>query len=127
MRAHVDSLERVGESIEGLTRAYRAIDKLLLPARQFVRTPLPLHAAYVLAEGEDFALEPLTRAEAMMEFMRHTYHAEHYTGLIGVGQHMKVTGALAKAIPMWRLVRPKEWSRLPELVRFIEDKSANPA
>ncbi len=127
MRAHPDSLERVGESTAGLARAYRAIDKWLLPARKFVATALPLHAAYVLADGEDFAVESLTRADAMIEFMRHTYHAEHYTGLIGVGQHMKVAGALANAIPMRRLVRPKDWSRLSELVRFIEAEAASPA
>jgi hypothetical protein len=120
MRAHADSLQQVGESLVGLPRAYRDLDKWLLPARQFASAERPLDAIYVLAEGDRFSAEPLSRAEAMIELMRHTYHAEHYTGLHGAPQHMKVAGALANAIPAQRLIRPKDWSRLDDLVRFIE-------
>jgi hypothetical protein len=120
MRAHADSLHQVGESLEGLPRAYRDLDKWLLPARQFASGARPLDELYVLADGDHFSVEPLSRAEAMIELMRHTYHAEHYTGLHGAPQHMKVAGALANAIPARRLTRPKDWSRLEDLVRFIE-------
>lgn len=126
MRAHADSLEQVGENREGLARAHRDLDKWLLPARRFADAPLSLDRVYVLTDGERLAAESLSKAEGMMELMRHTYHAEQYTGLFGVQEHMKAAGAIANAVSIKRLVRPKDWSRLSALVRFIEEEAAEP-
>ena len=96
-----------------------------MPARQFAESALPLDRVYVLASGDQFAVEPLAKAEAMMELMRHTYQAEQYTGLFGLKEHMRLSGALANVLPAQRLVRPRDWSRLAELVRFIEQQVAS--
>jgi hypothetical protein len=103
-----------------LARAHRDIDKWLLPARQFASAALALDGIFVLADGDEFSVAPVSRAEAMIELMRHTYYAEQFTGLHGVPQHMKVAGSVANVLPVQRLTRPKDWSRLDELVHFIE-------
>jgi len=124
MRAFEDTLEQLGESRVGLTRAHRELAKWLLPARRFASSSLPLDRVYVLSEGEDFAVEPMGRAESMLELLRNTYYAEQYVGLFGPGAHMESAGALANALEVRRLVRPRAWSRVAELVRLIERESA---
>jgi hypothetical protein len=120
LRAHEDTLANLGENADGLQRVTKEMSKWLLPARKFGSGPLPLDRVYVLTSGDDFAVEPLGRAEAMMELLRHTYYAEQFAGLFGVAQQMRMAGTLAMHLPVVRLKRPKVWERLPELVRFIE-------
>ncbi|MFT3925826.1 MAG: hypothetical protein QM778_25005 [Myxococcales bacterium] len=124
MRAFADTLEQLGVPSAGLARAHRDLPKWLLPAQRFADTALPLDRVYVLSAGERCEVAPLSRAEAMLELLRNTYYAEQYVGLFGPQTHMELAGALANGLSVQRLARPREWARLPELVRFIERECA---
>lgn len=121
LRAYADTFAQLGLSHAGLAQAHRELAKWLLPAQRFATTPKPLDRIYILASGDALGAELLGRGQAMMEILRHTYYAEQFAGLYGVSRHMGQAGKLAEVIPTYRLVRPKQWSRVPELVRFVEE------
>jgi hypothetical protein len=126
LRAHADTLEQLGEDRTRLAQAYRELPKWLLPARSFAAEPGPLHAVYVLTTGETLHAERLGKAQAMMELLHHTYYAEQFVGLHGAAQHMRMAGKMASTLPVYRLVRPKRWAELPDLVAFLEQRAEEP-
>ncbi len=123
VRAHADTFGNLKEARTGLAQAHRELEKWLLPARSFATEPKPLDRIYVLEAGETCSAERIGQGQAMMELLRHTYYAEQFAGLYGVSRHMAHAGALASAIPVYRLARPKRWEQLAEVVRFIEEQA----
>lgn len=79
---------------------------------------LPLSRIYVLARGEGLKIERLPLGEAVMQLVRHSYptRAQHCGGAAHFQQCVKV----AKQVPIYKLVRPKELSLLPEIALRVE-------
>lgn len=120
IRLYGDSVEGLGEDPALLPRVHPLIDKRSHSVSQFVSDPVPLDRLYVLAEGEDFALEPLVPRLAMMEILHHTYYAHQFAPLYGFKKHLEMAAHVAERVPALRLTRPKDLARLPELVGFLE-------
>ena len=79
---------------------------------------LPLRCIYVLARGEGLKIERLQLSQAVMELVRHSYptRVQHCGG----AAHFQQCAKTANQVPMYRLVRPKELSLLPEIALRVE-------
>jgi hypothetical protein len=124
IRLYADSVKGIGEAPEELPRIHRHIEKHLRPARRFLPEPMPLSAIYVLATGPGLRVVPLEKRELMIELMRHSYNASQLAPIVGFGRHMQMAACVAEEVPGHRIERPRDLTRLPELVRCIEQHVA---
>ncbi|MCM3901867.1 MAG: hypothetical protein ND866_09190, partial [Pyrinomonadaceae bacterium] len=79
---------------------------------------LPLSCIYVLARGEGLKIERLQLSQGVIELVRHSYptRAQHCGG----AAHFQQCAKIANQVPMYRLVRPKELSLLPQIALLVE-------
>lgn len=79
---------------------------------------LPLCCIYVLERGERLKIERLQLSQGVMELVRHSYptRVQHCGGAAHLQQCVKV----ANQVPIYRLVRPKELSLVPEIALRVE-------
>jgi hypothetical protein len=124
IRLYADSVKGIGEEPGDHPRIHSLIEKHLRPARQFVAEPLPLSGIYVLATGPAPRVVALEKRELMIELMRHSYNASQLAPIVGFGRHMQMAARVAEEVPGYRIERPRDLSRLPELVRCIEQHVA---
>ncbi len=106
----VDALPQV--SAADSRRAQRAPDRL--PGER-----LPLAAIFVLADGEAASIEPLAPTDALLDLVRHSYCAPRLAEL-GTRGHFLQCAEIARSVPVYRLVRPRELARLHELAALVE-------
>jgi hypothetical protein len=120
MRLYADSLRGVGTEAESLPFVHSQIDKRLKPVARFVSHAVQLDRLYLLATGDAFAIEPLAGREVLMEVLRHTYHVHQYAPLYGFKHHFERATQIVERVAAFRLTRPKDLARLPELVSLLE-------
>lgn len=120
IRLHDDSMRGVGELPDAHPLIHSLIDKRLKRAVRFVTEPVVLDKIYVLESAPALLAEPLSPQKAMMELMKHAYNAYQLAPLVGFQRHMQMAAAVSSKVPAFRLLRPKDLARLPELVGFIE-------
>lgn len=79
---------------------------------------LPLRCIYVLARGERLEIDLLHPSQGVMELVKHSYptRAQHCGG----APHLQQCAKIANQVPMYRLVRPKKITLLPEIALLIE-------
>ncbi len=84
----------------------------------FASGELALRRIYVLARGEALKIEPLPLSQGVMELVRHSYPTR--AQYCGGAAHFQQCVKIANQVPMYRLVRPKELSLLPEIALMVE-------
>lgn len=124
IRLHDDALSGIGERPAAHPIIHPHIDKRSKAVQTFAREALPLDRLYVLATGDAFAIEPLAPSTAVMEILRHTYYAHQYAPLYGFPQHLARASRVVARVAAFRLSRPKDLARLPELIGCIEAHAA---
>ena len=110
----------VGEQPDAHPLIHSLIDKRLKRAARFISEPVMLDKIYVLETADQLAAEPMQARHAMMELMKHAYNAYQLAPIVGFQRHMQMAAAVSSQVPTYRLLRPKDLARLPELVGFIE-------
>ncbi|MDB4991383.1 MAG: Hpr(Ser) kinase/phosphatase [Myxococcaceae bacterium] len=120
IRLYADSVESVGDDPSRHPLVHSLIDKRSKSVTRFEGEAVQLDRLYVLATGEAFAIEPLTPREALIEVLRHTYYAHQYAPLYGFKQHLQRAARVVERVAAFRLTRPKDLARLPELVGLLE-------
>ncbi len=123
LRLYADSVRGLGEDPGRFAPVHALIDKHSKPIAAFAAAPVALERLYVLASGEEFALEPLPARIALMEVLRHTYYAHQFAPLYGFQKHLEQAARVVERVPAFRLTRPKDLARLRELVAFVEARS----
>ncbi|MEB3210531.1 MAG: hypothetical protein VKL39_04225 [Leptolyngbyaceae bacterium] len=76
--------------------------------------PLPIRCIYTLAYGAEFSIASLSPQDSIMELVQHS----RPTTLMhsGGAPHLRQCAAIARQYPIYRLNRPKDVTRLSELV-----------
>ena len=103
--------------IEGYEKRGRVITERL------VREPVRLRYLYLLEDDADIHIAPLDRSELMMSCVVHSIAARFGSALLyGVDQvrHFQLCAKAVGQISGARLLRPRRFERLPELIRMIE-------
>ena len=116
-----DAVAALGHEPAAFPRLHAKLDKRMYAASSgFVHSPVPLRCIYVLDEGEALAATPLSQKEGFFQLLSHSY-AARFIGAEGAGRaHFFQSQALAKAVPMYRLYRPKALSKLSAFADFVE-------
>lgn len=120
-----ESVEALGADPNELPQVRREVDKRAQATRdQFVESPLPLGAIYILDGGDELRIDPLPPKEALMALIRNLF-------VVGFGaeysqatqDHMSFPqcAELAKRVPVRLLHRQVDLTALPRLVELVED------
>ena len=90
-------------------------DKYWLPAQLAATEPLPVCAAFVLAEGDHFGLEPVPPDRALWLLCSYTHRRRVMAALGQRRAHFQAAIALARRVPVARVTRPSQPFLLDEL------------
>lgn len=119
----------IGVAAQPMARPHPAFEKTrLLIDAPFDPAPRPPAAAFVLDRGSEFALAPLTGADALMALMRFSYATRFGQAFIHgrtAAAHMRQCADLARQIPIQRLTVPNGLDRLRALPEWLEGRLAD--
>ena len=88
----------------------------------FAHAPLPLKRIYVLAPGQHVEIESLSRQEALIELIGHSYAARFGKELLqatGIARHFKHCARVVQNCDSYRFRRPASLSVLDEHVSML--------
>jgi hypothetical protein len=126
-----ESLNRFGLGSEGLEPSYVGADSdkwdLSVAGSDLASDELPLAAIYVLADGPEIAIRRLGGAAAAAALFDHTYRGAYVEQVGGAKMHWQAVTALAAAIPVLSLERPRDLSQLDALGRAVLDHARHQA
>lgn len=116
-----DAAAFVGTETEGFpmlqSLSHKQVQRL---DQQFAAHPVPLTHLYILRVGDEQAITPASGALAFTELIQHSRATKTLADQAFMVQHFHQCSALAKAVPMSYLQRPRSLDQLPGLVKFIE-------
>ena len=129
------TLKLSSESAEALGHDYEEMLDLHLVVRKrgrsvvssFEDVPLPLRRVYVLADGDDIRIEPISGAAALEELVRHSYGATLVREAGLAATHLGQCADLASSVPVRRLTRPRSFDQIADLAQAIESDAVNNA
>jgi hypothetical protein len=121
LRMFQDTLRGLGEDPSAHPVVHALLpEKRSKHAERFADVPVPLARIYVLRAAEAVGSTLLSKQQAMIELMRHSYAAYQLAPLVGFARHMEMAAQVARSVPVHYLERPRDFARLPELVRYVE-------
>ena len=83
--------------------------------------PLPLDAIILLGWGEGLSLHRLAGGEAVREVLQASCYRPEMLDLMGrTAEQATMVSRIVAATPVYRLVRPRDFTRLDEVCRLIE-------
>ncbi len=118
-----EALNCFGLDSKGLEQSFvdADYDKWDLPVAKSALTSenMPLTAVYVLEDGEEIGFERLTGAARVSALFDHTYRGDYIDLLSASATHWQAVTRLASLVPVFRLQRPRDLSRLADLGRAV--------
>jgi hypothetical protein len=94
---------------------------------RFSREPVPLRRIYLIEDGDTNEIQLLPPQEALIELVRHSY-VIFLVGPTGTSaSHFAQCTALAREVPVCRLIRRRSLGELPEVARQLEQDMARAA
>ena len=118
-----DACTKLGEEPQQFPRIRPELEKYALPPKYgFWPEPLPLKQLYVLTttNQRELRLEPLQGTQKFMTLGEQTYRVRYMKGMGYASDHLRGCGAVAKQVPVMKVIRPRGWFLLDELVEMIE-------
>ena len=123
MKLWLESAEVFLDDTRGLDTISADSEKRTVPiSDRFATGPTRLGAVFVLETGPDVAIEPLGGTSALAAVLPHWYGAQfdgQLLSILGRERHFREAARLAGSVPVYRLTRPRDLSRLSEVVRAI--------
>ena len=120
MRLWPQSVEALGENAQALPLVANHAEKRARAVPQgFQLEPLPLRVAYVLEEGPTPQCELLARQQALMNLINHSYCVRALPPA-DTGANFLQCAQLAKALPVYRLQRPRDLQQLFAGVQLVQ-------
>lgn len=116
--------DALGDDVRTAPRVSAQSDKRIHSTRDFSGSALTLSRMYVLSEGETFKIERMTAQEAFVALVHHTFVIHILDSLEKVA-HFQQCSALANAVPMAHLKRPRSLNVLDQIVDLVERDDAN--
>lgn len=92
----------------------------------FAQGTLPLKQLYILATGDDFAIDRLPPQAGITELLRHSYGSRTLAQGVPPGFHLLKCSEIFQTVPIYRLQRPRSLDLLPELAQRIEQNLLEP-
>lgn len=86
---------------------------------QFQQQPVPLQALFVLEDGERIEVKELNPQAALMTLVNNSF-CVRATGSEGAAQNLRQCAALLGTVKIYRLVRPRDFNTLGQVVQTVE-------
>ncbi len=119
-----DTLSFLGDDLEKWNRLHSLVDKRVrLIDDCFQITPVLLKRIYVLKEGAVLEIQSIPRREAFIELLRHLYFAKYLKVSDVISTYFDKITFILKNISVYRLIRPKSLSLLPEVAELVSQHS----
>jgi hypothetical protein len=116
-----DTLAHFERPAEDERRILGRLDKYLVPVRDATITASrPLRAVFVLEEGTEHHAEPMQGSARLQQLIHHTYRRKYLASEAQWVRHFQLCSAVAQAVPVYRLTRPRDLHALPETQAAIE-------
>ena len=118
-----DAVHALGWKDRTRGRVHEAMEKYLVPVERFCASPQVVRAVCVLASHDRDGIEvgPLRASAAFRQMMRLTYRRAFLDGLGQRPAHVRTVVAMAKRVPVVRVVRPAHPFLLDALADRIEE------
>jgi hypothetical protein len=118
-----NSIVALGHAPEALPVVHPDFTKRALRVNSgFADAPSPLERIYVIAPGQHVEIESLSRQDALIELIRHSYAARFGKQLLqatGMAEHFKNCARLAQNVSVFRFRRPASLLMLDEHVNML--------
>ncbi len=119
-----EAASSLGRSPEKLSRIHARLEKRgLSVSGGFSMEPLPLHRIYILDHRANSSGRALTSQEALVELMRHSYHASWIRGREASGLFLQCA-RLVNKIPIDLLRRPETLVGIHPWIKLLEEDLA---
>jgi hypothetical protein len=119
-----DGIERLGWDSRRLAKVGGSRDKYHFPVgtvdAQGETAPVPLARLYVVATGDVLSTERLEALEAIEAVSAQTYRVQFVVPMGLAEQHFRSCVEAARSVEVWRLVRPRGFEHMEEVLDAIE-------
>jgi hypothetical protein len=116
-----DSLSLTGYDTNALPRnSPQERKRAAQPKQGCFQEPLSLGTIYFLKEGEKLKITPLSKNEAMMTLVHSTFPLGALKAGVKATHHFMQCAIVAKCVPMFYLIRPRDMKILDESAAIIE-------
>ena len=124
LKVHLDTAAALNIPLESLVSVHPEIeDELALPLDdQFCQEAQPLAAVYLLGEGGQEKMKPLTPAAALVELLQHAMPSRY--GQNGGARQFEQLSSLVRRVPVFHLLRPGNLEQLNRFPQFVENHLA---
>lgn len=120
-----DSVEAIGESLEGLPLLRPSLEKRVRQISQgFALKPLPLRCVFVLCGSQKLEIVRLQPKDSLLKILPHWYGALFQGELLkifGLDNHLHQCVNLVQKVPVFLLKGPPSLPALPNVARMVEE------
>ncbi len=120
MKLWGNSLELLGKGSLGLRRICSVREKFALSPDNFEADPLPIKHIFLLNYCEEIEIVPVVSHLQARVLMNNTYRPQLFQSIFTRREHFKRSVAISSKAPVHFLRRPRDLSRLPEVVEALE-------
>jgi hypothetical protein len=122
-----DSLDSVGADPATSPKINKFVDKRSFHCGEnFAIEPVTVDAIYVLTLDDDVSIELLKPSEAFIELTRNTYLNRYLHASGKHSDNFRGCEMIVRSVPIFRLRRPHDFDRLPEVASAVMDHIAQP-
>lgn len=115
------SLVAFNENAQSLSRWGNIDESRVIPVvSPWITTPVPLRCLYSLEDGASIRADLLEAEDALMKLSENSYGVRLLSGQ-EMGDNFLQCSQLVRSVPIFRLQRPRDFKRLPDVVRFVEE------
>ena len=122
IRLWADALDEMGWRPRA-RRVRAGMEKYVTPAARFRSAPQVVRAVYLLAQWDrqEVATEPVPVGSAFQGLWRATYRWRFLHGMGRQPEHFRTVSAMARSVPVFRVMRPAHPFRLAALADRVEE------
>ena len=114
------SVEAFGETTQTLPQWHPDFESYLFQfSERPVTEPLPLRCLYALDVGAEISIERMEAHESLMKLVDNSYCVRSLPTM-NTDQNFLQCAQLARQVPLYRLRRPLDFNRLPDVLEAIE-------
>ncbi len=124
LKVHIDTAEALDIPVQSLVSVHPEIDdeRALQLDDQFCQEAQSLAAVYLLGEGEQEEMKPLSPAAALVELLQHAMPSRY--GQNGGARQFEQLSTLVRQVPVFHLLRPGNLEHLHGFSQFVENHLA---
>lgn len=122
IKLYDDAIEAIGQKPANFPRIHRFVEKRSFQCPDsFSLNPIPLNAVYILNENKNVSVEEISQADAFIEVSKNTHLNRFLEALNCQSEYFKYCQKLIQKIPVFRLNRPQDFSKMEDVVSLLEN------